>query len=71
MSDKSVRISHPSEVNIKSINAKGQYDLNKGSLENYFEESPTPGVVSILLNFKGEASFNCIMYDAMTGEEDF
>jgi hypothetical protein len=71
MSDKSVRISHPSEVALKSIVAKGQYDLNKGSLLNYLEESPTPDVVSVLMNFKGEASFNCIMYDAMEGEEEF
>jgi hypothetical protein len=71
MSDASVRISHPLEILIKSIFSTGQYDLEKGSFLSYLEESPTPGVASITMNFKESVSFNNISYDALEKELEF
>ena len=71
MSDASVRISHPLEILVKSISATGQYDLEKGSFLSYLEESPTPGVASITMNFKEAVSFNHISYDALEKELEF
>lgn len=71
MSDISIRISHPQEILIKSISATGQYDLDKGSFLSYLEESPTPGVASITMNFKESISFNNISYDALEKEMEF
>jgi hypothetical protein len=71
MSDKSVRISHPSEVSIKSIQTKGQYELVKGNLVSFFEESPNPTVSSILFHFKDEVSFNSLQYDGIDKELEF
>ena len=71
MSDASIKISHPLEVLIKSISATGQYDLEKGSFLSYLEESPTPGVASITMNFKESVSFNNISYDALEKELEF
>jgi hypothetical protein len=71
MSDKSVRISHPSEVSIKSIQTKGQYELVKGTLLSFLEESAQPSVSSILFQFKDEVSFNCLQYEGIDGELEF
>lgn len=71
MLDKSVRISHPSEVNIKSIQTKGQYELVKGSLVHFVEESSEPTVSSILFQFKEEVSFNCLQLEGIDQELEF
>ncbi|HNE52217.1 MAG TPA: discoidin domain-containing protein [Leptospiraceae bacterium] len=71
MSDKSVRISHPSEVIIQNITSKGQYELEKGSLVNFIEESPTSSIAVITFQFKELSSFNCIQFDSMDKENEF
>lgn len=71
MSDKSVRISHPSEVSIKSIQTKGQFELVKGSLVSFIEESSSPTVSSIFFHFKEQVSFNSLQYDGIDKELEF
>lgn len=71
MSDKSVRISHPAEVFIKNISTKGQYELTKGTLLNFMEESPTSSIAVITFQFKDFSSFNCIQFDSMEKENEF
>ena len=71
MSDKSVRISHPTEVFIKNISTKGQYELAKGALLHFVEESPTSAIAVITFQFNELSSFNCIQFDSMEKENEF
>ena len=71
MSDKSVRISHPSEVFIQNISSKGQYELTNGALFHFIEESPTSSIAIITFQFKELSSFNCIQFDSMDKENEF
>lgn len=71
MLDKSVRISHPSETFIKSITTKGQFELVKGSLINFVQESPNQDLAIINFQFKEVSFFNCIQFEAMEKELDF
>ena len=71
MSDKSVRISHPAEVFIKNISTKGQFELTKGTLFQFMEESPTSSIVVITFQFSELSSFNCIQFDSMEKENEF
>jgi hypothetical protein len=71
MYETSVKISHSLEIPIASISATGQYDLEKGEFLTYIEESTTPGVASISINFMEPISFNSLMYDALEKESEF
>ncbi|MBK7054740.1 MAG: discoidin domain-containing protein [Leptospiraceae bacterium] len=71
MPDKSVRISHPSEVLIQNISSKGQYELTNGALFHFIEESPTSSIAVITFQFKELSSFNCIQFDSMEKESEF
>ncbi|HMV77175.1 MAG TPA: discoidin domain-containing protein [Leptospiraceae bacterium] len=71
MSDQSVRISHQSEVNVKTVQTKGSYDLSKGKLVNFLEESSAPVVASFTLVFENASSFNYISYNSLEKMEEF
>ncbi|MDX1961149.1 MAG: discoidin domain-containing protein [Leptospiraceae bacterium] len=71
MSDISVKISHPSEVFIQAVETKGQFDLEKGRIMNFIDDSNAHGVSSLILNFKEISSFNSIQFEAKNNEVQF
>jgi hypothetical protein len=71
MSDKSIRISHPLQINYNFFKSEAQVDFANKKINSYIETSPTPGISVLNIEFDKFSYFNCIQFDAIEKEIDF